>query len=277
MPRKLFCQLHPITYKISQYKGIFLRKLLWLSKSKLYANNYNTEKLPQIVYKHKSLIRRKLGNVDMQLQENKAVNLALATPSITGIVIKPNQIFSFWKLVGNCTAKKGYKEGLIIKGNNISKGIAGGMCQFTNLIHWMILHSPLQIIEHHHHNQLDMFPDYGRQIPFGTGTSIMYNYKDYQFINNTDKSFQLITYTTDKHLCGELRSDQELNLSYHVVEKEHYFMKLKNKYYRHNKIFKKAINKTTGNIVSEEFILENNSLVMYDSKFIAKDKIKIIE
>jgi vancomycin resistance protein VanW len=110
----------------------------------------------------------------MRLQDNKAVNLSLAAPKINGIIIKPQEVFSFWKLVGECTEAKGYKEGLVIKSGKVDKGIGGGMCQFSNLIHWMILHSPMTIIEHHHHNQIDMFPDYGRQIPFGTGTSIMY-------------------------------------------------------------------------------------------------------
>lgn len=56
------------------------------------------------------------------------------------------------------------------------------MCQFTNLIHWLILHSPLDIIEHHHHNRFDLFPDHNKKIPFGTGTSIMYNYIEYVLI-----------------------------------------------------------------------------------------------
>lgn len=93
----------------------------------------------------------------MKLQENKATNLSLAAPKINGIIIKPQEVFSFWKLVNKCTESRGYKEGLVIKSGNVDKGIGGGMCQFTNLIHWMILHSPLTIIEQHHHNHIDIF------------------------------------------------------------------------------------------------------------------------
>ena len=28
----------------------------------------------------------------------------------------------------------------------------------TNLIHWMVPHSPLTITEHHHHGRFDLFP-----------------------------------------------------------------------------------------------------------------------
>jgi vancomycin resistance protein VanW len=30
--------------------------------------------------------------------------------------------------------------------------VGGGLCQFTNLLHWVALHSPLEIAEHHHHD-----------------------------------------------------------------------------------------------------------------------------
>ena len=55
--------------------------------------------LPVLVYQHKSLIRRKLGNVNMQLQENKATNLSLAVTHIDGLLIRPGETFSVWKLI----------------------------------------------------------------------------------------------------------------------------------------------------------------------------------
>lgn len=274
MSRQLFCEISPLTYKISVLKGILFRKIKWFINKKKYVKTFKEDKLPIRIYEHKSLIRRKLGNVDMLLQENKANNLQLATKKVNGIIIKPREIFSFWKLVGSCTKSKGYKEGLIIKSGEVSKGIGGGMCQFTNMIHWLILHSPLTIIEHHHHNQLDMFPDYGRQIPFGTGTSIMYNYLDYQFINNTNQEFQLITYTTDEYLCGELRSDKLTQYSYHIVEENHFFEKIDDKYYRNNEVCREVIDKDTGKLIKKELIVKNHSMVLYDKKFIPLDKLR---
>jgi len=208
--RKLFCEISPFTYKISMKKGIFLRKLKDFFAGNSFARKKTIEKMPIVLYKHKSLIRRKLGNVNLELQENKAVNLSIAAPKINGIVVNPGEVFSFWRLVGEATKKKGYKEGLTIRKGITSSGIGGGMCQFTNLIHWMILHTPLDIIEHHHHDNIDLFPDFGRQVPFGTGTSVAYNYLDYRFKNNTNQPFQIIVYTTDEYLCGEIRTTCEL-------------------------------------------------------------------
>jgi vancomycin resistance protein VanW len=263
--RKLFSEISPLTYKISMNKEIFLRNLKdFLSNSK-FAKTKQADKMPVLIYKHKSLIRRKLGNVDLELQENKAINLSIASPKVNGIVIKPGEIFSFWKLVGNATEKKGYRRGLTIKQGTASSGIGGGMCQFTNLIHWMILHTPLEIVEHHHHDNIDLFPDFGRQVPFGTGTSIAYNYLDYRFINNTDQSFQIIVYTTEEYLCGEIRTTDELACSYHISCEDEYFSKEQDEVYRNNKIFRSVIDKKTGNELSKELIKLNHAKVMYDT------------
>lgn len=273
MSRRMFCEICPLAYKISVFKGILLRRVKWINNKKQYACSFLKEPLPNLIYEHKSLIRRRLGNVNMELQENKAVNLSLAAPKINGILIKPGEVFSFWRLVGSCTKRKGYLDGLVIKSGEVSQGMGGGMCQFTNLIHWMVLHSPLDIIEHHHHNNLDMFPDYGRQIPFGTGTSIMYNYLDYQFINNTNQTFQLIVYTDDEYLCGELRSDMESGFSYHMREENYYFNKENDDYYRNNEIYREIIDRKTGTIISKKMINRNHAKVLYDRSFIPDELI----
>lgn len=224
MARKLFCELCPLTYELSRWKGIALRHLQDLRCSSPFARSRREEPLPVLAYRHASLIRRRLGNVDMRLQENKAVNLRLAAPKVSGVLIRPGEVFSFWRLVGATSVRKGYREGLMIKRGQPSQGIGGGLCQFTNLLHWLALHSPLRIVEYHHHDGVDLFPDCGRQIPFGIGTSISYNYLDYRFQNPTGTTFQLLVWTTDTHLCGELRADVELPLSWHIRSEEEAFV-----------------------------------------------------
>ena len=218
-------------------------------------------------------LRRQLGNVDQQLQENKAINLSIATPKVNNILIKPNETFSFWHLIGPMDKKLGYKEGLTIATDSPSKGIGGGMCQFTNLIHWMILHSPLEIIEHHHHDNFDLFPDFGRQVPFGTGTSIVYNYLDYRFINKTPYTFQLITYTNDKYLCGELRCNHPLPYKYHIKCKDEFFSLEDGIVYRNNKIYRIIIDKITGKTIEEKLIKVNHAKVLYDTSNLIISKV----
>lgn len=263
MAKKLFCERNAVTYRISTVKERTKRYLYWIFGEKRYANEYSMEPLPFAAYRHSSLIRRTLGDVDMILQDNKAVNLALTAPKINGILIRPGETFSFWKLVGNCTREKGYLEGLVIKSQKTGKGIGGGLCQFTNLLHWMVLHSSLDITEHHHHNQIDMFPDFNRQIPFGSGTSVCYNYIDYQFTNNTDNVFQILVHTTDTHLAGELRCQKKLEKAYHIIERNSCFTLEEDGYYRNNELYRRVVDKGTGIILDEELLIKNHSKVLY--------------
>ena len=265
MKRKLFCQISPTTYRISVQKCRCIRHLRDWTSGKTFAAEKSDEPLPMLIYRHKSLIRRKLGNVHMDLQENKAVNLSLAAPKVTGILIRPGETFSFWHLVGSLSPKKGYLEGLAISNGEPKRGTGGGMCQFTNLIHWMILHTPLQIVEHHHHDGLDLFPDFNRQIPFGTGTSIVYNYLDYRFYNPTDATYQLIVYVTDKYLCGELRADKAQEYTYHILSEDEHFVEENGIVYRCGEVYRRIIDPKTGNCIEKQLIRSNHARVLYDT------------
>ena len=114
MERKLFCEISPFTYRLSMEKEILKRHVQDMLRKTLFAKERTEESLPVIIYRHNSLIRRRLGNVNMQLQENKATNLALAVKHIDGLVIRPGETFSVWRLIGRTTKRKGYKEGLTI-------------------------------------------------------------------------------------------------------------------------------------------------------------------
>ena len=264
MKRKLFCEISPFTYRLSMEKEILKRHLKDLIHKTDFARERAASPLPVLIYKHNSLIRRRLGNVNMQLQENKATNLALAVTHIDGLLIRPGETFSVWKLIGRTTKRKGYKEGLTIAKGQPSQGIGGGMCQLSNLIHWMVLHSDLTITEHHHHDGLDLFPDFGRQIPFGTGTSISYNYIDYRVKNETDNTYQLRLKVDDEYLCGELRAQEPLPHTFHIHAENENFVREGDIVYRNGQVFRDIIDRNTGQCVDSQLIRTNHARVMYD-------------
>ena len=143
MERKLFCQISPFCYRISVEKEIFLRNLRDLFSSVRFAERRETEPLPALIKGHRSPMLRQLNGVDMQLQQNKETNLRLSGARINGTVIEPGETFSFWHTVGRTTAKKGYLPGLTIGAGRLGADTGGGLCQMANLIHWMVLNSPL--------------------------------------------------------------------------------------------------------------------------------------
>lgn len=266
MSRKLFCEISPLTYKISVARQILKRNVRDAFSHCVFAMEKCSEELPVLIYSHDSMIRRKLGNVNMDLQNGKAVNLSIVTPKVNKVIIRPGETFSFWKLVGSTDAKKGYKDGLQIANGKLGAAVGGGMCQFTNLIHWLILHSPVEIVEHHHHDKYDLFPDCNRKVPFGTGTSILYNYQDYRFYNPTENTFQIVVYVTDEYLCGELRSDKDISYSYNIEIQNEEFVKETDGTYRCGEVFRSVIDKATGDLVEKSMIRKNHALLLYELK-----------
>src|SRR5258707_14512604 len=109
MTRRL-SEIQPIFYHGRIWQKRLFRRMGDLSKAKSFALQLQSENLPYSCKRHQSLLRRKLGNSDPVLQENKISNLKIACPTIDGVLIKPGQTFSFWKLVGEATAQKGYTE-----------------------------------------------------------------------------------------------------------------------------------------------------------------------
>lgn len=274
MTRKLFCDISPMTYKISVKKEILLRHIKnILSKEKL-AKTHSKEELPNIVKSHSSILIRKLHGVDLRLQENKVTNIMLACNKINGIIIHPGETFSYWSTVGPTGKKYGYKEGLVIgRKVGLTAGYGGGLCQMANMIHWLVLNSPLDVTELHHHSDA-LFPDERRTVPFGTGTSVCYNNLDYRFKNNTDQDVQILVWCENGELCGELRSEREFPCRYKLVEENHHFRKEGDDYYRISQVYRIVIDRLTNEELYKELILDNHSEVLYDYSLIPKDQIR---
>lgn len=273
MGRKLFCEINPTCYRISVEKEILKRKAGDLFSRQKFAKTRSNEELPVIVKSHSSVIVRKLNGVDLRLQENKVKNLELACEKINGIVIRPGEVFSFWKNVGRPTARKGYKEGLNIKRGKLASGIGGGLCQMANMIHWLVLNSSLEVTELHHHTDA-LFPDERRRVPFGTGTSVCYNNRDYRFRNSTDGDIQILVWVEDGELRGELRSSKEFPYRYRLIEEDSHFHKEGDKFYRISQVYRIVIDKATGQEVRRELILDNHSEVVYDYSLIPEEEIR---
>ena len=268
--RRLFCEISPVCYKISLKKEYLLRDI----KDMLSKERYASEKaspLPFLVKAHSSVILRRLEGVDMELQRNKAVNLKLAGDRINGIVINPGETFSFWKAVGEPTAEKGYLDGLVIHKGKLDKGTGGGLCQLANLIHWLVLNSPLTVTEIFHHTDA-LFPDSGRRVPFGTGTGVFYKNIDYRFKNTTDTAVQLLIWQNGEKLCGELRSCRPFPYAYRITEENHGFTEEEGVFYRVSQVYRLTLDRTR-NIIKRELILNNHSKVMYDYSLIPESQI----
>lgn len=250
-------------YPVLKRPIIFLRRLLRKIKDSLnrQINYQRSDKfLPSVVARHQSVLRRRLGNSDQRLQEQKIINLRQAIKQLNGVIIQPGHIFSLWQILGQPTRQKGYVDGMLLANGQIIEGLGGGLCQLSNFLYWIFLHSPFEIIERYHHSR-DVFPDSGRVLPFGSGATTLYNFVDLKARNISNQPLQIKLWLTDSQLKGQILTTQALAQKFHIFEQDHCFIKRQNQYFRYNKIYRDIL--VAGQLEKTELVAINFAPVLY--------------
>lgn len=254
---------HPALYRLAVTVYRLRRRLLWVFDHRKFAETYQKgSSFDFNVKRHSSRLIKPLGDTDIALQINKVENIRLCLPVLDGLVIEPGESFSFCRLVRRPTKRRGFKMGMELSMGKAREGIGGGICQIANMLHWLVLHSPLTVTERSTHS-FDPFPDKNRSIPFGTGCAIFYNYVDFCFTNHTDYRFHLSLKLDDQSLHGHLTSDRMIAHTYKVFEKDHRFSKTGVHFYRHNEIWRRVMKRPEGDHLYDEHVKTNEVRVMY--------------
>jgi vancomycin resistance protein VanW len=238
------------------------RRFFWLVWRNKFAKDMDAP-LAHNHFQHSTPLLRQLNQLDMAYQYNKIVNLRIAVSTLDGLVLHPGEIFSYWQLIGNPTKGKGYLEGMVLKAGQVSHGVGGGLCQLSNLIYWMTLHTPLTIVERHRHGY-DVFPDADRTQPFGSGATCSYPHIDLMIQNNTDQDFQLAVRVGEKNLEGAWRAEHPPEHIYQIIEKNHEIVaEYWGGYTRKNRLVRQTLD-LDGSLVNEELVALNTALMMYE-------------
>ncbi len=198
----------------------------------------------------------------MELQRNKVVNLRLAVARLDGVVLHPGETLSYWKLIGKPTRRKGYLDGMVLFLGQIGSDVGGGLCQLSNLIFWMTLHTPLTVVERYRHSH-DVFPDAGRTQPFGSGATCAYPHRDLMIRNDTGQDFQLCLHVGETHLEGMWRCLEVPQVRYEIVERGARIDQASwGGYLRHNELFRRVTD-LEGELLEEQFLFANDAIMMY--------------
>lgn len=262
----------PLRMALGKTWFITRRRIAWHLPGKTYAASRQAGDLAHVHAAHRTPLLRELKGVDMWLQHNKVASLGVAAACIDGLILKPGQTFSFWRLVGKPSARRGFKVGMVLRNGAVQQGMGGGLCQMTNLIYWMTIHTDLTITERWRHG-FDVFPDSGRTQPFGSGATCSWNYIDLQIANTTPHDYQLRLRIDGDHLAGEWRASVPQVHDFDIVERGHAIRtEWWGGYSRHNSLFRIRRDRATGAELGEEFLTENHAIMMYQPLLQSPDR-----
>lgn len=244
-------------------------KRLYKKMGYILPNPYNLKKIDTDrkwfnITEHSSPLYRKYNK--LELDNGKIKNIEIAIQKINGIVIEPNQIFSFWKYVGRTGERQGFSRGLVLSDGQLKEDFGGGLCQLSNLLAYMFACSDCEFIERKHHSR-DVFPDSGRSVPFASGATVFYNLIDLKVKNTYDFPIRINLRTTTTQLRGSISSPEMLDYEIKIEERNAGFFKsVKSNFtYRYNQLFRVYYKKGNKNkeIIRERLLWENLARVIY--------------
>lgn len=138
-------------------------------------------------------INEELGTYSTSLEnkeENTIYNIRLSSEVINGILVKPQEIFSFNKYVGPAEKADGYKESTIIANGIFVNGYGGGICQVSSTLYNAALLANLPIVERYNHS---VYGDATKYVPLGQDAAIFYGFKNLRFKNNSDNAIVIFS------------------------------------------------------------------------------------
>lgn len=128
---------------------------------------------------------------------NRTENIKLAAKTLDGLVLAPQEEFSFNQRVGERTAGAGYKEAMIIVNNQFIPGLGGGVCQVSSTLYNAALLAHLEILERHPHS-LEI-----NYVPPGQDATVAYPDLDLKLKNSTSGYLLIRSYTQGNTLTFE--------------------------------------------------------------------------
>ncbi len=135
---------------------------------------------------------------------NRIYNLKRSADTLNGVLVAPDQVFSFNQAVGEVSANTGYKQAYIIKEGKTILGDGGGVCQVSSTLFRAILATGLPIEERTAHAYRVSY--YEVKYQPGFDATVFQPAPDFKFRNDTG-NYILIQAVYDektKYLAFEL-------------------------------------------------------------------------
>lgn len=107
-------------------------------------------------------------------------NIKVSSAKFNGVLIKPNERFSFNKILGEVNREEGYQPALVIKDNQTIPEYGGGICQVSTTTFRAAIFSGLDIIERFPHSYAVKYYN-----PQGFDATVYPGGPDLKFINDT--------------------------------------------------------------------------------------------
>ncbi len=125
---------------------------------------------------------------------NRRWNIKVGVEKMSGIILKPNEEFSFNTYLGEVDASTGFKPELVIKAEGTIPEFGGGLCQVSSTAFRAAMHAGLPITARRNHSYAVQY-----YAPQGTDATIYPGVQDLKFTNDTGHNILIWPYLKDEN------------------------------------------------------------------------------
>lgn len=256
MGRKRLTQLFPWLLPLRKKQRLFCFYMSMNFDRNHYAAEQLDTLLPYQLFTSSCPMYNWETGFNMVYQDNKVFNLKLAARPLNNLVIRPGETFSFWKTVRYADKDTPYKDGLVVSNGTLQTLPGGGLCQMSNLLFWLFLHTPLTIVERHGHKIKD-FPELPSDAPIGVDATVSEGWLDLRVKNDTDCTFQIAISFCDNHICGNILTDIEPTIDYHIANGQAVYYRNNGKIFEEVDIIQKLVSVQSKDCISSKILYSN--------------------
>jgi len=152
-----------------------------LGRGNLYAAAFGQILKPNITSVDLEKINTLLGEYTTVFDvnaTNRSHNIALASATVNGSLIRPGEIFSLNKRLGPRLAERGYLMAPVFIDDSLALDIGGGICQVATTLYNAVIFADLPVEERYSH------PQPVNYAPPDRDATIAGDYLDFKFSNN---------------------------------------------------------------------------------------------
>ena len=251
MARKRLTEMFPFLLPLRRWQKKQCCYLKMKFDKNVYADKISESLFPTVVFETSALMVNENSGFDIQFQYNKVHNLQLAAKTMDKLVIAPNETFSFFWLTRHADRYTRYKDGLNLVNGKIVGSYGGGLCQLSNMLFWLFLHTPMTIVERHGH-AAESFPSTTEDLPCGTDATVSEGWLDLKVRNDTDNTFQIAIHFDDNYMYGEILSQRPVNTEYTVFNSSVSYIKRNEKIYQVSVVCREETDQETGEHTQRE-------------------------
>ncbi len=264
MSRRRLTQIFPFLLPLRQWQ----RKRLFYAAMRLdrnvYASRTEDQPLPHLLHVRSEAMINHASGHPIVYQHNKAHNLRLAAATLDGLLIAPGETFSFWQRVRAADRHEPFRDGLVLKDGRITGAYGGGLCQLSDLLLQLFLHSELLVTERHPHTTASFAPA-GTEEVLGVDATVSEGWLDLKAHNPTGDTYQLGFSFDGERITGTLRSSRAPARRYELFnERTSYWQDAAGRPHLNAVVGRRIRHPATGVVLDSELLFETDSLVGYE-------------